>query len=105
MTTDETMIRDMKTLQDAVTRLSTLIETDALRCPYREEIARSSNNRAHIAKNAADIELVENSVKDVEKRVNALDVSTARLFVMLTGSGGFGGALVALVNYLAQGTP
>jgi len=94
MTTDETMIRDMRELQTAVTELSTLMKTEAQRCPYREEIARSSNNRAHIAKNAADIEALES-------RVTSHDISLARLLVLMTGSGGFGGALVALVNYLA----
>jgi len=84
---------DVKELQGHVARLTTLIETEGERCPYREAIARASNNRRQIEKNTADIE-------EVEKRVNALDVSTARMLVMLTGSGGLGGAIVAAVMSL-----
>ena len=96
MTPDEAqaMRADMRQLEGAVTRLSTLIETEGTRCPYREDIARSGNNRKQIEKNAADIERVET-------RVNALEISTAKLIVMMTGSGGLGGALVAMINYLA----
>lgn len=41
--TDVTM-RDITELRDAMSRLSTLIETEGLRCPYREKIGQASNN-------------------------------------------------------------
>jgi len=82
---------DIKELQGHVARLTTLIETEGERCPYREAIARASNNRLQISKNTADIEILE-------KRVNVLDISTAKLIAMVTSAGGLGGAIVAVVT-------
>ena len=95
MTPDEAQqIRaDMHRIENEVAGLSALIKTEGLRCPYRETIARSSNNRRQIEKNTADIERLE-------ERVHTIDISVAKLMLLMTGSGGLGGALVALINYL-----
>lgn len=35
---------DVVELREAISRLTTLIETEGLRCPYRETISKASNN-------------------------------------------------------------
>lgn len=58
MTPDETtMIRkELKQINEAIARLQTLIETEAQRCPYREEISRASNNHHRLQRVESDID-------------------------------------------------
>ena len=79
ITTDDIM--DIKT---SIASLRALIETEAQRCPYREEIARSSNNVEVIAKL---IETVANL---------RLDFARAGINAGMAGGGVMGAFIMAL---------
>jgi hypothetical protein len=80
MTIDELarMVSDMKVeLKADIAELKVYRETEASRCPYREEIGRASNNNRRLA--------------DIEKAVTTLRVDFARQ----AGIGGSAGGIIA----------
>jgi len=76
------MDRKLDILTEQVAQLRTLVETEADRCPYREDIARASNNIKRV-------EEIENKVEQ-----NSLNIAK------LIGSGLAGGGIVALAQLL-----
>ena len=79
ITTDDIM--DIKT---SIASLRTLIETEAQRCPYREEIARASNNTEVVGKL---IETVANL---------RLDFARAGINAGMAGGGAMGAIIMVL---------
>ena len=52
-----------------VARVETLIETESLRCPYREAIARSSNNRERLENVEKKTETLQSVITDIRLKV------------------------------------
>ena len=80
----EALGREMRegfaSLNERTARVETLIETDAARCPYREEISKAANNKRRLA--------------SVEEKLTNVRIKVAGIAVL---SGGGGGALAAAV--------
>ncbi len=86
------MMADMKTeLKADIAELRVYRETEAQRCPYREDIARGANNVRAVADTRTKIDTVEN-------RLNDYRVEIARTGAMAGGPAGgiIAGALLAL---------
>lgn len=66
-------------LQRRLTRIETMLETEAARCPHREQIARSANNTLRLAQ--------------IESELDGLRVDMARATAL---GGGVGAALSAI---------
>lgn len=82
---------ELGTLQAAVTRLTTLVETEGLRCPYREKIQQAANNHERLGK-------AEGGIKENADKISNNRVSLAKQMAL----GGAGGAIVALAEVLIR---
>lgn len=77
-------------LSERLTRLETLVATEAQRCPFREDLRSASNNARRIEKN-------EENIADLGKTINTVSGKVDRLVPIAGGSGGGAGALAAAV--------
>ena len=75
---------DMLTAQ--IVRLQAMQETEAQRCPFRETIARASNNQALVVKNSEDIERNRDAIQ-------VLKLNWAKLLGLMLGAGAAGGVI------------
>ena len=80
---------DISNLREDIADLKAMIRTEGDRCPYREDIARSTNNRRQIERNT--------------EAIGSLTVSNAKMAVLLTSSSGLGGIIVAVASFLMRG--
>jgi archaellum component FlaC len=76
-------------MTNQIAELRTLVQNKREMCPFREEISRSSNNRAEI--------------EELEKRVHALEIAGAMASGRAGALGGLaGGSIVGIVIYLIE---
>lgn len=83
MTPDDIHTLDAKidVINDRLARIETLMETESLRCPYRVDIARASNN-----------------IKRLERVEQQLD----NLRLKIAGWAGFAGVAAAVVSEIVK---
>jgi len=92
MTPDEakSIRAEISSLRVDIADLTAMIRTEGERCPHREDIARSRNNREQINRNTDDIGALK--VSDA--------VSKTKLGILMAGSSGIGGVIVAVLTLL-----
>ena len=82
MTELESLRDEIQVLSGQVTRLTTLMETEGARCPYRETIAVAANNKKRL--------------DGVEKRLRSTELRIAAI------SGVSGGGVAAAVMFIGK---
>ena len=86
----EQMHDDSVAVSQRLASMEAMIQTEAIRCPYRETIARSANNREQIKENAK-------AIADHAEKFTDLKVEVAKTAVRLGGMMGAAGAIVTAV--------
>lgn len=100
MPLEDNILRELRhlneTLDDVASRLARLearSETEAERCPYREDIARAKNNLARFEK----LELADERLRN---QVDKLRLDLLKLTALVALSGGMGAAASKIVEAL-----
>ena len=75
----------------SVARIETMLASEAQRCPYREQIARSTNNIADIAKLEARLETMETAI-------HRLDLNVMKIAAIVIASSTVGAGLSQLLK-------
>ena len=56
-------------IMDRLARIETLVETEGLRCPYRSDIARASNNIIRLKETENKISQLQGAIHDIQLKV------------------------------------